>query len=183
MKWKEETKGEQFNLGHYLKSVRRRVCRQVPLALPLTTSGRYRARSRLGCLPPPSGHSSPDQQSVWPNDRLTGWCNWWSSTACGQDLANLPSLSAAARWSSPRSLSWRSPAEMVSSSSLQIPSNSSWPSQQELFTLSFVTTFLKCFFLRFCNCYKNINANRMINTDKKNQTNKQTCKILVIPHH
>ena len=44
-----------FNLGHYLKSVRRRVCRQVPLALPLTTSGRYRARSRLGCLPPPSG--------------------------------------------------------------------------------------------------------------------------------
>ena len=28
------------------------MCRRVPLALPLTTSGRYRARCRLGCLPP-----------------------------------------------------------------------------------------------------------------------------------
>ena len=39
--------------------MRRRVCRQVPLALPLTTSGRYRARCRLGCLPPPSGPLKP----------------------------------------------------------------------------------------------------------------------------
>ena len=49
-------------------------------------------------------------------------CNWWSSTACGQDPAIVANLlpprrwvdfSLAARWLNPPSPSWRYPAEMV----------------------------------------------------------------------
>ena len=82
-------------------------------------------------------YSTPDPLRLRPVKRATkrpidrGQCNWWSSTACGQDPAIVANFAAAssgggvlvlgwishsrvaARWSNPLSPSWRYPAEMV----------------------------------------------------------------------